>query len=521
MKRFNVTGTCIDTEHYMADISAKLDEIEKLVDNRRYFTINRARQYGKTTTLYYLEKRLVERGDYIVARISFENIDVDVFESAETFCRMFLNKISKALRFYDADYAKKWLDPNVTDLRTLDEHIANMCEDKKIVLMIDEVDKSSNNRLFLHFLGLLRDKFLMRQTGKDFTFHSVILAGVTDIKNLKLKMINDGTHTPLKDEGKIINSPWNIAANFNVDMSFNTDEITAMLFEYENDNKTGMNITEVVNEIYKYTNGYPFLVSRICQCIDEELNKNWTTDGVNQAVRIILTEKNTLFDDIVKNLENNLELQNFIYELFIEGKHKLFTYANLTTDLAITYGYIKRGDRGAVISNRIFEAFIAEYFMSKREYNGKRDPGVIYQDVIKNGKFDMAYCLIKFAEHYKEIYTDKEEYFFERHGRLLFMSYLTPLLNGQGFIHIESQLTDQRRMDLVVDFKKEQFIIELKLWRGDAAKENAYEQLLGYMNTKNANEGYLLTFDFRKNKRGEYNARWVDVGGKRVFDVVV
>ena len=72
-----------------------------------------------------------------------------------------------------------------------------------------------------------------------------------------------------------------------------------------------------------------------------------------------------------------------------------------------------------------------------------------------------------------------------------------------------------------MDFKKEQFIVELKIWRGDAAKENAYEQLIGYMETKNANEGYLLTFDFRKNRTGEYTANWVDIKGKRIFDVVV
>ena len=58
VKTFNVTGTCVDTEYYMVDISAKLDEIEKLVEGRLYFTINRARQYGKTTTLFHLAKGL-------------------------------------------------------------------------------------------------------------------------------------------------------------------------------------------------------------------------------------------------------------------------------------------------------------------------------------------------------------------------------------------------------------------------------------------------------------------------------
>ena len=526
MRRFNVTGTCISSEHYMVDISSKLDEIEKLVDGRHYFTINRARQYGKTTTLLNLERRLEKRDGFIVISISFEDAGISAFESEEAFCKMFLGRVYDALIVSNADetYAEKWQDPEVNSIDSLRRHITKMCRGAKVVLMIDEVDKASNNRLFLHFLGVLRSKYLLRQACKDHTFHSVILAGITDIKNLKLKMINDGLHLPLKEEGKVANSPWNIAANFNVDMSFSAEEISTMLSEYESDKKTGKDMNACANEIHEHTNGYPFLVSRICQCIDEELDKDWTPEGINQAMRIIHTERSTLFDDLVKNMENNLDLQHFIYELFIEGEHKLFTYANMTTAQAIAYGYIKKSpdSRGAVISNKIFESFFTDYFISKMKHriNGKRKPGVIYKDVIKDGMFDMAACLVRFAEYFREIYTEKEEHFFEKHGRLLFMTFLTPLLNGQGFIHIETQLTDQRRMDLVVDFEKEQFIVELKLWRGDAAKDRAYEQLLGYMETKNAKEGYLLTLDFRKTKTGEYGPEWVEFGEKKIFDVV-
>ena len=115
MRRFNVTGTCVSNKHYMVDISKKLDEIEKLVDNESYFTINRARQYGKTTTLYHLEKRLESRGDYICASISFEDAGISAFESEEAFCRMFLGMVSEALALSIADetYAEKWLDPDV------------------------------------------------------------------------------------------------------------------------------------------------------------------------------------------------------------------------------------------------------------------------------------------------------------------------------------------------------------------------------------------------------------------------
>ena len=48
---------------------------------------------------------------------------------------------------------------------------------REVVLMIDEVDKSSNSQLFLSFIGMLRDKYLARNEGEDSWFLSVILAG--------------------------------------------------------------------------------------------------------------------------------------------------------------------------------------------------------------------------------------------------------------------------------------------------------------------------------------------------------
>lgn len=49
----------------------------------------------------------------------------------------------------------------------------------------------------------------------------MILAGVYDIKNLKLKIRPEEEHK--------YNSPWNIAARFNLDMSFSAEEISLML----------------------------------------------------------------------------------------------------------------------------------------------------------------------------------------------------------------------------------------------------------------------------------------------------
>ena len=70
MREFNVTGTCSPDRHYMVDIGDKLKKIKAMIDKGQYFTINRARQYGKTTTLHLLEKMLTP--EYLCIRISFE-----------------------------------------------------------------------------------------------------------------------------------------------------------------------------------------------------------------------------------------------------------------------------------------------------------------------------------------------------------------------------------------------------------------------------------------------------------------
>ena len=188
------------------------------------------------------------------------------------------------------------------------------------------------------------------------------------------------------------------------------------------------------------------------------------------------------------------------------------------------FGFLKNFDGKTVVANRVFELIIANYFISKESLSNtkKQINGVLQYDVVKEGRFDMELCLRKFAEHYAEIFSERDYGFLEEHGRLLFLTYLKPLINGQGFYHIESQFTDLRRMDIVVDFGSEQFIIELKLWRGEHKHEKAYEQLLGYLDSKGADTGYLLTFDFRKGEKKTPRAEWVDcLGGKCIFDVVV
>ena len=521
MREFNVTGVCVPNLHYMVDISEKIEKIYKLVEGSKYFTINRGRQYGKTTTIDRLEKYLTD--NYICASISFQFSKKEMFANEEGFCQTLLKLIHNALTFSNEEEAKLWIDKSITDFLLLSEFITKRCRNKKIVLIIDESDEASDNNIFVTFLKMLRDKYLLRNTGKDFTFQSVILAGVYDVRNLKQKMILQGNYTPSSGESTM-NSPWNIAVDFDIDMSFSAKEIETMLVEYEKDYHTGMNISEIAQEIRFYTSGYPYLVSRICLLIENKLDRNWTLKGVQEAIKIVLDEKSTLFDDLFKKIEENQELYYLLFDLTVGRIRYSYNADDPIIKIGLMFGFLEKGTDGLQIHNKIFEIRITNYFISKnlrkwRENNNAQSP---FNEIVTNNFFDMELCLRKFQNHYSAIYTEKDLKFLERDGKLLFLTYLQPLINGRGFYHFESETRDFGRIDLIVDFLNQQFIIELKLWYGDSKHIEAYEQLANYLKSKKMDSGYLVTFDFRKKRPENFEeCKWIEWEGKKIFDVVL
>ena len=525
MREFNVTGTCIPTAHYMVDTTNKLEQIKNLIDRQKYFTINRGRQYGKTTTLALLDEFLA--AEYTVISISFEGIDVEEFESAATFSQTFIKLIVKALRFTNEpkEYQDSWKNDKVATFSDLSDHITDMCEGKKLVLLIDEVDKSSNNRVFLGFLGKLREKYLARARGKDFTFHSVILAGVYDIKNIKLRLVQEGLHTPGIGETTINNSPWNIAADFDVDMSFSAVEIESMLISYDNDHQTGMDISAIAQEIYDYTGGYPVLVSNICKKIDEKLDQEWSTQTVRKSVKLILKEDTPLFQSIIRTFENDEELAILTYQLLmLKEKAKLsYNVHNPLVAQGARYGYFKEVNGRVVIANKIFEMVLTNYLISLDEQRRIIEQSHVKADedgIITADGFNMQLCLERFAKYYHLYYNDRDVEFLEREASKLLLMFLSSILNGSGFVYIEAGLADGRAMDIVATYHGTQFIVETKIWYGPQKHEEALIQLEGYMDKLSLTEGYLLTFDFRKEKQKQQ--QWVTrPSGRQIYEVRV
>lgn len=532
-KTFNVTADCKPDMHYMVNIDQRLLEIKELIDDGKYFTINRARQYGKTTTLRALGRYLQK--NYYIVSIDFQTFGNAKFKNENTFSISFGSSFLRALKrnkpittdeFRDAiARLQKIIDelPQNFELKELFEELSDICDiaDKRIILMIDEVDSATNNQVFLDFLSQLRAYYIDRDIQP--TFQSVILAGVYDVKNLKRKLRPNDKHK--------VNSPWNIAADFLVDMSFSVEDIAGMLAEYETDYQTGMNIEKMSKLLYDYTSGYPYLVSRLCKFIDERIadskdypdkSSAWTKNGFLEAVKLLLKDQNSLFESLIGKLNDFPELDKVISKLLFQGQSIAYNPDDLAIQTAQMFGFVKVINSDVVIANKIFETRLYNNYLLKFDEQNSD----IYSEGSKqksqfiiDGHLNVRRVLEKFVETFDYLYGDQDETFLEDAGRKYFMLFLRPIINGTGNCYVEPETRNRERMDLVIDYHGEQHICELKIWHGNTYNERGEEQLSGYLNYFNLKKGYMLSFNF--NKKKEIGVKEIIIDDKTLIEAVV
>ena len=414
-KFFNVNGSCNPQIHYMIDLSERLSEIKKMVDAGEYFTINRARQYGKTTLLAALAEYL--KSDYKVISLDFQTISYGDFENEEKFVAAFSNEILISEYDIPEDIRSTLLhladgkERNVT-LSVLFRTLLQWCRisEKPLVLIIDEVDTATNNQVFVDFLAQLRAYYLRRMQMP--TFRSVILAGVYDVRNVKSKIRPEENHKT--------NSPWNIAAKFKIDMNFSVDDISGMLNEYEQDYQTGMDVVEIAEMIYSYTSGYPYLVSCLCKMIDEDIKGEsktaWSKQDVLTAVKMLLNDKNPLFESLIGKLNEYPGVKNLIYRLLFRGENIGYNPDDSGIDMAEMFGFIKVRNGNVYIANRIFETRLYNMFLMSTDEQEKdvyREGARLKNQFIHDGALDMWRILenlfgniLKYAMENTRVYAE-------------------------------------------------------------------------------------------------------------------
>jgi hypothetical protein len=75
---------------------------------------------------------------------------------------------------------------------------------------------------------------------------------------------------------------------------------------------------------------------------------------------------------------------------------------------------------------------------------------------------------------------------------------IKPIINGMGFDFKEVQLSEEKRLDIVITFQNKKYIVELKICRGEGYHQQGINQLCDYLDRQNETTGYLLIYDLRK-----------------------
>ena len=72
---------------------------------------------------------------------------------------------------------------------------------------------------------------------------------------------------------------------------------------------------------------------------------------------------------------------------------------------------------------------------------------------------------------------------------------------------------------MIIDYLGRQSIVEMKIWHGNEYNKRGEKQLLGYLEDYHLDKGYMLSFNFNKNK--SVGVKEIRIGDKVIVEAVV
>lgn len=172
------------------------------------------------------------------------------------------------------------------------------------------------------------------------------------------------------------------------------------------------------------------------------------------------------------------------------------------------------------ISNVVFETLLYNHIIAGKIL--KQYPfGMEKNQFVENGRLDMEQVLQKFQEIMKAEYREEDESFIEKQGRLLFLCFIKPIINGKGNYYVEPETRNNTRMDVIISYGGQEYIIELKIWHGAKYREKGLEQLEKYLDARNCGKGYLISFCFNKDKEYIQNKVLLGEDQKEIYEIIV
>ena len=186
------------------------------------------------------------------------------------------------------------------------------------------------------------------------------------------------------------------------------------------------------------------------------------------------------------------------------------------------YGFISNNHNTVSVSNRIFEMLLYTHFVGESDKDEDlRQFAAANKSIFvdEDGWLDVRKIMEHFIIEHNRIHGEDNEKFVEDEGRERFLTYLAPIINGTGTYSIEEQTRTHKRMDVVIHYLGQRYIVELKIWHGKRYHEDGEKQIMEYLDRFGLNTGYMISFNFNQNKKP--GVERLNIGDKVLFEATV
>ncbi len=494
-KHFNIAGPCSPNLHYMQPALERCQGLFQLIDQAQYFVIHAARQSGKTTLLLDLTKQLNEAGNYYALYCSLES--VQALTEAEQGIPAIIHVLKTQVMFHTNLRKYPFADKiDYADFTVaLRQSLTFFCErlDKPLVVLFDEVDCLSNGTL-ISFLRQLRDGYINRLNNTPFV-HSIGLVGMRNIRDYKGK---------IRDDSETLGSasPFNIVTESLTLRNFTIKEITNLYIQHTEQTKQVFS-PEVIEKIYHYSQGQPWLVNALAKeivvkILDNDFSKTINLEYVEQAAQSLITQRNTHIDSLMERLKES-RVQRIVEPVLL-GEAKGYDLLDDDYQYVLDLGLLKEdNEKGLIPSNPIYSEVLIRVLTASSQMEMKKLHFPSKADFVKGNKISLEQILKEFQVFWREnseIWVERYQYK-EAAPHLILQAYLQQVVITGGRISRE-MAGGRGRLDLCLHYGEAKYPIELKLRYSDKTYKEGLLQLAEYMDVLDCKEGWLIVFEQRK-----------------------
>lgn len=173
-----------------------------------------------------------------------------------------------------------------------------------------------------------------------------------------------------------------------------------------------------------------------------------------------------------------------------------------------TYGVIGEGADGMcevvnpIYQHRIFQAFKPLFNGLEDDYFSEDTDTNFIDYLTPDGQIEVGLLLENFRAFIAragfrilQVPDTPQEYI----GQHLLYAYLDQFVRTVGGTMFLEVPTGRGRLDLIILHNQQKYIVETKIWEGARRYEAGKQQLVDYLKSEGAVEGYYIVFDHRQN----------------------